>query len=52
MVKAKTFPTSLVNQCKKILDEVKTEVSKFAFISNNKRRIDSHASFIILLYES
>ena len=24
------FPTSLVNQCKKILDEVKAEVSKFA----------------------
>ncbi|MEH7177305.1 YugN family protein [Neobacillus vireti] len=24
------FPTSLVNQCKKILEEVKTEVEKFA----------------------
>jgi hypothetical protein len=24
------FPSSLVNQCKKILDEVKTEVSNFA----------------------
>jgi hypothetical protein len=25
-----TFPTSLVNQCKKILDDVKAEVEKFA----------------------
>ncbi|MEH7014665.1 hypothetical protein V7087_28300, partial [Neobacillus niacini] len=24
------FPTSLVNQCKKILDDVKSEVEKFA----------------------